>query len=156
MTNLMKSLGYQVIKILPSWCFKEAQEPCNSWKRYSRAEIDDLCDQIGFSPFAPETPQEEHERINGGMTTSVEEKRNNTIAEFLGYKELSRIELEKLAISQNQIITARDDELFKIQNEERSCFDLHWYWITMYLLGIGTGTMGLLLYQALQSTYNLV
>ena len=129
MTNLMTSLGYQVIKILPRWCFKEAQEPCNSWKRYSRAEIDDLCDQIGFSPFAPETPKEEHERIYGGMTTSVEEKRDDTIAEFLGYKELSRIELEKLAISQNQIITARDDELFKIQNEERTCFDMHWFWI---------------------------
>ena len=156
MTNLMASLGNQVIKILPSWCFKEAQEPCNSWKRYSRAEIDDLCDQIGFSPFAPETPKEEHERINGGMTTSVEEKRDDTIAEFLGYKELSRIELEKLAISQNQIITAREDELFKIQNEERTCFDMHWFWITMYLLGIGTGAMGILLYQALQSTYKLL
>ena len=156
MTNLMTSLGYQVIKILPSWCFKEAQEPCNSWKRYSRAEIDDLCDQIGFSPFAPETPKEEHERINGGITTSVEEKRDDTIAEFLGYKELSRIELEKLAISQNQIITARDDELFKIQNEERSIFKVRINWIVMYVIGICMGASLVLLYQALQSTYNLV
>jgi len=155
MTNLMKSLGYQVIKILPSWCFKKTQEPCNSWKRYSQAEIDDLCDQIGFSPFAPETPQEEQERISEGINLSEEEKRNDSIAEFLGFKELSREELEKLAISLNQLITAREDEIFAMQRY-RSFFDQHWYWITMYLLGIGTGAMGVILYQAFQSTYNLV
>ena len=109
MTNLMTSLGNQVIKILPSWCFKFEEQ-------------------------------------------STHEEAFN----FLGYEEMGKKELEQLVISQNQMLTEREDELYKIQNEERTCFDMHWFWITMYLLGIGTGTMSVLLYQALQSTYNLI
>ena len=113
MTNLMASLGNQVIKILPSWCFKEAP----IMVRYKSS-------------------------IKGW------------IAKY--DHELSRDDLIKLAISQNEMLNEREDELYEIQNEERSCFDMHWYWITMYLLGIGTGAMGVLLYQALQSTYKLL
>ena len=113
MTNLMKSLGYQVIKILPSWCFK----PQVITGRYKVS-------------------------LKGWIA-------RNSI-------DMSRQELIDLAISQNEMLNEREDELYEIQNEKRSCFDMHWYWITMYLLGIGTGTMGVLLYQALQSTYNLV
>ena len=113
MTNLMASLGNQVIKILPSWCFK---------------------------------PQV----IRGRYKSSIK----GWIAKY--DHELSRDDLIELAISQNEMLNEREDELYEMQKEDPSIFNKHWYWITMYLLGIGTGTMGVLLYQALQSTYNLV
>ena len=54
MTNLMASLGNQVIKILPRWCFKEAPE---------------------YQAFQYETYEERLERLEDGMTMSEEEKR---------------------------------------------------------------------------------
>ena len=131
MTNLMKSLGNQVIKILPSWCFKK--EPI------SQEELEQL--------------QIEPNLLNRSINSA------NPLTNVLNYYSVStftRERLENLAISQNEMLNEREDELYQIQNEERTCFDMHWFWITMYLLGIGTGTMSVLLYQALQSNYNLI
>ena len=113
MTNLMTSLGNQVIKILPSWCFK---------------------------------PQV----ITGRYKSSIK----GWIAKY--DHELSRDDLIKLAISQNEMLTEREDELFEMQKEETSIFKVRINWLAMYLIGIVTGAMGLLLYQVLQSNYNLV
>ena len=113
MTNLMTSLGNQVIKILPSWCFK---------------------------------PQV----ITGRYKVSIK----GWIARN-GHS-VPRQELIDLAISQDKMINEREDEIYEMQKEAPSIFNKHWYWITMYLLGIGTGAMGVFLYQVLQSTYNLV
>ena len=113
MTNLMASLGNQVIKILPSWCFK---------------------------------PQV----ITGRYKSSIK----GWIAKY--DHELSRDDLIKLAISQNEMLNEREDELFEIQNEERSIFKVRINWIVMYVIGIVTGAMGVFLYQVLQSTYKLL
>ena len=148
MTNLMTSLGNQVIKILPSWCFKEALlgSPHN----------------IDVNPEGdPALDPDFNRRAWGRYLGKSKILRGRYKVSLKGWIarnsiDMSRQELIDLAISQNEMLNEREDELYEIQNEERSCFDMHWYWITMYLLGIGTGTMGLLLYQALQSTYNLV
>ena len=60
--------------------------------------------------------------------------------EFMKYEKMDRDALEQLAIAQNQMLC----------DDEPSFFDTHWYWITMYLLGIGTGAMGVFMYQAFQ------
>ena len=122
MTNLMTSLGNQVIKILPSWCFKEAQTDYSA----------DIHDQLPTNLPQP------------------------SMAEFLGFREQTREELKQLIISQNQMLTEREDELFEMQKEETSIFKVRINWLAMYLIGIVTGAMGLLLYQVLQSNYNLV
>ena len=148
MTNLMKSLGYQVIKILPRWCFKEALlgSPHN----------------IDVNPEGdPALDPDFNRRAWGRYLGKSKILRGRYKVSLKGWIarnsiDMSRQELIDLAISQNEMLNEREDELYEIQNEERSCFDMHWYWITMYLLGIGTGTMSVLLYQALQSTYNLV
>ena len=148
MTNLMTSLGNQVIKILPSWCFKEALlgSPHN----------------IDVNPEGdPALDPDFNRRAWGRYLGKSKILRGRYKVSLKGWIarnsiDMSRQELIDLAISQNEMLNEREDELYEIQNEERSCFDMHWYWITMYLLGIGTGTMGVLLYQALQSTYNLV
>ena len=148
MTNLMKSLGYQVIKILPRWCFKEALlgSPHN----------------IDVNPEGdPALDPDFNRRAWGRYLGKSKILRGRYKVSLKGWIarnsiDMSRQELIDLAISQNEMLNEREDELYEIQNEERTCFDMHWYWITMYLLGIGTGTMGVLLYQALQSTYNLV
>ena len=113
MTSLMKSLGYQVIKILPSWCFK---------------------------------PQV----ITGRYKVSIK----GWIARN-GHS-VPRQELIDLAISQDKMINEREDELYEIQKKERSIFKVRINWIVMYVIGIVTGAMGIILYQALQSTYNLI
>ena len=148
MTNLMTSLGNQVIKILPSWCFKEALlgSPHN----------------IDVNPEGdPALDPDFNRRAWGRYLGKSKILRGRYKVSLKGWIarnsiDMSRQELIDLAISQNEMLNEREDELYEIQNEERSCFDMHWYWITMYLLGIGTGTMSVLLYQALQSTYNLV
>ena len=148
MTNLMKSLGYQVIKILPRWCFKEAilGSPHN----------------IDINPEGnPALDPDFNRRAWGRYLGKSKILRGRYKVSLKGWIarnsiDMSRQELIDLAISQNEMLNEREDELYEIQNEERSCFDMHWYWITMYLLGIGTGAMGILLYQALQSTYNLI
>ena len=119
MTNLMKSLGYQVIKILPKWCFKK--EPL-SWE-----ELEQL--QIPLPDTNPCT--------------------NGWIAKHS--KDLSREELEQLAISQNDMLNDRDDELFEMQNKDKTIINQHWYWITMYLIGIGTGIFGTIILQSIQA-----
>ena len=148
MTNLMKSLGNQVIKILPSWCFKEALlgSPHN----------------IDVNPEGdPALDPDFNRRAWGRYLGKSKILRGRYKVSLKGWIarnsiDMSRQELMDLAISQNEMLNEREDELYEIQNEERSCFDMHWYWITMYLLGIGTGTMSVLLYQALQSTYKLL
>ena len=70
----------------------------------------------------------------------TQEERVKDNLKFMKYEKMDRNSLEQLAIAQNQMLC----------DDEPSFFDTHWYWITMYLLGIGTGAMGVFMYQAFQ------
>ena len=70
----------------------------------------------------------------------TQEERVKDNLKFMKYEKMDRDALEQLAIAQNQMLC----------DDEPSFFDTHWYWITMYLLGIGTGAMGVFMYQAFQ------
>lgn len=63
---------------------------------------------------------------------------------FQDYTSMDRNSLESLAIYQNQQINDRDEYY------ESHWTESHWFWLTMYALGIGTGAMGVFLYQAFQ------
>ena len=66
-------------------------------------------------------------------------------------KDLSRDQLENLAISQNTMLNEREDEILKMQNKDKTIINQHWYWITMYLIGIGTGIFGTIILQSIQA-----
>ena len=54
---------------------------------------------------------------------------------------VSQEELEQLQI---------EPEILDQEDNQNQFFDTHIFWILMYLLGIGTGAMSVLLYQAIQ------
>ena len=160
MTNLMTSLGNQVIKILPSWCFKET--PTNEalkQRLYDQAiqEQNPDDDKQNLSMEALLFWQDNIAKMRDfHYPDTVDTLR---FKDWMHFGHLKYDELEELSIAQNNLLNDRDESIKILEKhlfQERTCFDMHWFWVTMYLLGIGTGTMGVLLYQALQSTYNLV
>ena len=148
MTNLMKSLGYQVIKILPSWCFKEALlgSPHN----------------IDVNPEGdPALDPDFNRRAWGkylGKSKIIRGRYKVSLKGWIAKNsiDMSRQELIDLAISQNEMLNEREDELYEIQNEETSIFKVRINWIVMYVIGICMGASLVFLYQALQSTYKLL
>ena len=61
------------------------------------------------------------------------------------YQSMTRNALELLATNQNKLINERNE-----CDEDSYWTESHWFWVTMYTLGIGTGAMGVFVYQALQ------
>ena len=123
----MKQLTDQhiLVKILPNFCFKRETEQ----ERIER--LDDAMSewqQTGFELSlmeSSESPEDYKEMMD----------------DHIAQKPVSQEELEQLQI---------EPEILDQEDNQNQFFDSHIFWILMYLLGIGTGAMSVLLYQAIQ------